>query len=149
MSEIEKIYLSWEDIHKLSKNLIEIIKSNHPEIKGLVTVTRGGLIPSAIVASELNIRNIETIAICSYEEECQMKDMKILSLPTNAMKDLGTGWLVVDELVDTGQTLEYIKTVLPHASFYSLITKIDTDLINGYVEKHNPNSWIYFPWENE
>ena len=52
-----KVYISWEQFHKDTLQLCNKIQ-NVDNIKGIVCITRGGLVPSAIVASKLNIRKI-------------------------------------------------------------------------------------------
>ena len=57
--------VSWEELHRTSKALAWRLLELGP-FKGLVAVTRGGLVPAAIVARELEVRLIDTACISSY-----------------------------------------------------------------------------------
>ena len=57
--------VSWEELHRTSKALAWRLLELGP-FEGIVAVTRGGLVPAAIVARELEIRLIETACISSY-----------------------------------------------------------------------------------
>ena len=93
----EKFYISWEEFHKDSQELSKKIKLMDLNIKGIVCITRGGLVPSAIIASELDIRKIETYGIKTYSDSHeQEKNYEILSIPVEALKDHVEGWSVTD-----------------------------------------------------
>ncbi|MFL1780750.1 Xanthine phosphoribosyltransferase [Candidatus Hepatincolaceae symbiont of Richtersius coronifer] len=148
MAYENKVYMSWEEVHTHTKALCDLIRHNNKEFKGIVCVTRGGLVPCAIVASELKIKKIETFSITSYSNYAQGIDIKTLSVPCQALIDEGAGWLVIDELLDTGNTAKYIKHRLPKASFYCLYSKILEDsFLEGYVKYFPKETWIYLPWE--
>ena len=92
--------VSWEELHRTSKALAWRLLELGP-FEGLVAVTRGGLVPAAIVARELEIRLIDTACMASYhgQERGQVKILKEAGLAGD-----GKGWLIVDDLVDTGET---------------------------------------------
>ena len=66
--------VSWEELHRTSKALAWRLLELGP-FEGIVAVTRGGLVPAAIVARELEIRLIETACLSSYHG--QEQDMKL------------------------------------------------------------------------
>ncbi len=145
----EKFYISWEEFHKDSQELSKKIKLMDLNIKGIVCITRGGLVPSAIIASELDIRKIETYGIKTYSDSHeQEKNYEILSIPVEALKDQGEGWIVIDELVDTGKTANYIMNQLPLAKLFAVYTKLPNQKnISIYIKEFNKNIWLCFPWE--
>ena len=67
--------VSWDEFHRDSRALVwklaELPNSKAKSWKGLVAVTRGGMVPAAIVARELEIRLIETVCISSYDDKSQ------------------------------------------------------------------------------
>ena len=85
--------VSWEELHRTSKALAWRLLELGP-FMGLVAVTRGGLVPAAIVARELEIRLIDTACVASYhgQERGQVEILKEASLACE-----GAGWLIVDE----------------------------------------------------
>lgn len=145
----EKVYISWEDFHHDSKELSKKIKAMNLDIKGMVCITRGGLVPAAIIASELDIRKIETYGIKTYSDSLeQEKNYEILSLPVEALRDQGEGWIIVDELVDTGNTADYIMTQLPLAKLFAVYTKIPNQKsISIYIKEFDKSTWLCLPWE--
>ena len=100
MSEYElDFFVSWEELHKAGRLLAKTLHGLG-EWKGILTVTRGGMVPSAIIARELNIRMIDTICISSYQGQ-ERKECELSKAPD--VEDDGAGWLIIDDLVDTGK----------------------------------------------
>jgi xanthine phosphoribosyltransferase len=156
MSYISKTYITWEEVSnhsiELAKAIIKDYKLNTENalpIKGIVCIARGGLVPCAIISNILDIRTIETFALKSYSSEKQ-QSLQELAKPTEALKVLGEGWIVIDELVDTGASVNYVKEKLPKAKIYSLYTKIsDNNALHKYIKSFKKDTWLVFPWELE
>ena len=90
---------------------------------GIVAITRGGLIPAAIIARELDVRLVETVSIVTYAAggsgtliEEENSGAPVVIKPPAAAGD-GTGYLIVDDLVDTGATARVVRGLLPRAHF--------------------------------
>jgi xanthine phosphoribosyltransferase len=120
--------------------------------KGLIGVTRGGLVPAAVVARELDIRVIETISIVSYKgddsDPGQADQVQIVKHPRDVGD--GTGWLVVDDLVDTGRTAAVLRRLLPKAHFATVYAKpLGRPLVDTFITEVSQDTWIYFPWDVE
>jgi xanthine phosphoribosyltransferase len=113
--------------------------------KGIVAITRGGLIPAAIVARELELRVVESISVATYNEE-EMGEPQVLK-PAPAAGD-GAGFLIIDDLVDRGSTARLVRSLLPKAYFACLYAKPEgretTDL---FVAEVPQSTWILFPWD--
>ena len=72
----------------------------------------------------------------------------ILKPPEHALKNHGEGWLLIDDIVDTGATVRAIRKLLPKVFFATLYAKSKTkDLAALYLHEASPDVWIYFPWE--
>ena len=114
--------------------------------KGIIGVARGGLVPAAIVARELNIRLVDTLCICTYQGREQTGGEEVLK----AVEGDGDGWLVVDDLVDTGNTATIIRNMLPKAHFATLYSKpAGKPLVNTFITEVSQDTWILFPWDSE
>ncbi|MGY8990545.1 MAG: xanthine phosphoribosyltransferase [Rhodospirillales bacterium] len=140
--------ISWDAIHDDLRTLAARL-DKHPEARwqGIVAVTRGGLVPAAILARELDIRLIETVCVASYEDQ-KAGPVEILKPPGHALKSQGNGWLLIDDIVDTGATVRAIRELLPKAFFATLYAKSKTkDLVDLYLHEADPDQWIEFPWE--
>tara|TARA_S200000501_G_scaffold329804_1_gene330674 strand:+ start:142 stop:624 length:483 start_codon:yes stop_codon:yes gene_type:complete len=138
--------VSWEEIHRNSKALAWRLNEKGP-FKGIIAVTRGGLVPAAIVARELEIRVVDTICVASYDFQNQ-SDIKILK--ETSVKDEGEGWVIIDDLVDTGETAKVVKKMLPKAHFATVYAKpAGRPLVSTYITEVSQDTWIYFPWDME
>jgi len=94
--------VTWVEVHRDTKQLARMLMDQGPW-KGIIALTRGGLVPAAIVARELNIFVVDTLCISTYDEQV-IEDTTVLKKPHQAVEDKGEGWLLVDDLVDTGTT---------------------------------------------
>src|ERR1700739_2296 len=113
--------VSWDQFHRDTRALAWRLSGAGP-FEVIVTITRGGLVPAAIVARALGIRGIETISISSYRDR---KQSEIAILKSIAAEILAreTGVLVVDDLVDTGATARIVRVLLPAAHFATVYAK--------------------------
>ncbi|MGC6412963.1 MAG: xanthine phosphoribosyltransferase [Candidatus Puniceispirillaceae bacterium] len=138
--------VSWEELHRTSKALAWRLVEMGP-FEGIVAVTRGGLVPAAIVARELEIRVIDTACIASYKDTEQGK---LAVLKETELAGDGTGWLVIDDLVDTGETGKMLRQMLPKAHFATVYAKPKgRPLVDTFVTEVSQDTWIYFPWDME
>ena len=138
--------VSWEELHRTSKALAWRLLELGP-FEGLVAVTRGGLVPAAVVARELEIRLIATVCISSYRGEAQGKLEVIKKAPSVGT---GKGWLIVDDLVDTGETAKVLRNLMPDAHFATVYAKpAGRPLVDTYITEVSQDTWIYFPWDME
>ena len=147
MSTFEKAFhVSWEEIHRNSKALAWRLNEKGPFI-GIVAITRGGLVPAAIVARELEVRMVDTICIASYDFQDQSE---ITVLKESKLDDEGKGWVIIDDLVDTGETAKIVKKMLPKAHFATLYAKpAGRPLVSTFITEVSQDTWIFFPWEME
>jgi xanthine phosphoribosyltransferase len=145
------VRLSWDDLQQDARALARRLLELGPW-KGIIAVTRGGLAPAAIVARALDIRLIETVCIVGYDPDDynpqQAPAITVVKPPPAQVGD-GDGWLVVDDLVDTGRTVEVLRKLMPKAHLAAIYAKpLGLALIDTYVTQVNQDTWIYFPWES-
>jgi xanthine phosphoribosyltransferase len=139
-----RLALSWDDIQRDAATLAAQLAGRSNWV-GIVAVTRGGLIPAALVARALGLRRVESVAIASYKGD-RLGEPEVLKPPTAAGD--GEGWLVVDDLVDTGTTMEIVRTILPKAHIAVLYAKPSgRPLAHDFVREFPQDSWLDFPWE--
>lgn len=151
MPEPSKILsVSWDELHRDAKALARRLLELGPW-KGIVSVTRGGLAPAAIVARALDIRLIETVCVIGYgpdEYNPQRANEATVIKPPAQVGD-GKGWLVVDDLVDSGRTAGMLRQLMPKAHFAVIYAKpLGGPLVDTYVTMVSQDTWIYFPWES-
>ncbi len=137
--------ISWDQLHRDSKALSWRLL-DHDYFKGIVAVTRGGLVPAAIIARELDIRLVDTVCVFSYNWQDQQGEIEILK----SIDHSGEGWLIIDDLVDTGRTAESVRKMLPKAHFATVYAKpAGRPLVDTYVTEVSQDTWILFPWDSE
>ena len=138
--------VSWEEIHRNSKALAWRLSELKP-YKGIIAVTRGGLVPAAIVARELDIRLIDTFCVLSYNQKTK-GDVKVLK--ESSVENNGESWLIVDDLVDTGETIKAIRSSLPNAHYATVYAKPSgREQVDTFITEVSQDTWIYFPWDME
>lgn len=140
-----KMYpISWEQLHRDAKALAWRLLEKGP-YKGIVAVTRGGLVPAAVICRELEIHLVETICISSYTWQDQGKASILKS-----MEGDGEGWLIIDDLVDTGKTAQIVREMLPKAHFATIYSKPKgRPFVDSFVTEVSQDTWILFPWDSE
>ena len=138
--------VSWDQLHRDSKALAWRLLDKGPW-RGIVAITRGGLIPAAIIARELDCRLIESVSIITYDEEKRGEPR--VAKPPAAAGD-GEGWLILDDLVDTGTTARVIRGLLPKAHFATVYAKpAGKPVVDTFVMEVSQDTWILFPWDTE
>lgn len=139
--------VSWDEMHRSSKLLAWRLLEKNNNWKGVAAVTRGGLVPACVVARELNIRLVETICIVSYDHQDQ-SGAKVLK-DTSFASD-GEGWLVIDDLVDTGNTFKLIREMMPKAHYAAVYGKPQgIPTVDTFITEVSQDTWIFFPWDLE
>ncbi len=136
--------ISWEQLHRDSKALAWRLV-DMKAWQGIITITRGGLVPASIIARELEIRLVDTVCISSYDERDQGKSTILKSVDID-----GEDWLLVDDLVDTGQTARIVREMLPRAHFATVYAKPEgRPLVDSFITEVSQDTWILFPWDTE
>ena len=150
-SQPTKAYpVSWDQFHRDARALAWRLMGKGP-FQSIVTITRGGLVPAAIVARELEMRVIETICVASYDHKTQgeLRVLKPIAQKVASGEDgKGRGVLVIDDLTDTGKTAKLVRELLPNAHLAAIYAKPQgAPLIDTYVTGVSQDTWIYFPWD--
>ncbi len=136
--------VSWDQFHRDSKALSWRLADAGP-FNGVVAITRGGLVPAAIVARELDLRLIDTVCIRSYRDAARGAPEVIKTLESE-----DASWLIVDDLVDTGGTAQVVRAMLPNAHYATVYAKPEgRPMVDSYVTEVSQDTWILFPWDSE
>ncbi len=135
--------LSWDDIHRDARALAARLKALG-NFLGIVAVARGGLVPAAVLARELELRHVDTVCIASYGDGVREQTLAVLK----RIDGSGAGWLVVDDLVDTGATARAVRSMLPAAHYATLYAKpAGRALVDTFVAEVAQDIWLVFPWD--
>ena len=138
--------VTWDQLHRDARALAWRLIAAGP-FTGIVAVTRGGLIPAAIIARELECRLVESASIVTYQEE--ERGEPVVSKHPTAAGD-GTGFLIIDDLVDTGATARVLRALLPRAHFAAVYAKpAGRPMVDTFITEVSQDTWILFPWDTE
>ncbi|CAA6603123.1 Xanthine phosphoribosyltransferase [Rhodospirillaceae bacterium LM-1] len=148
-SQTTLFHLGWERFHQDSLKLSSQLKNMGHNWIGLVAITRGGLVPAMILARELGLRKIETLSIASYDGQRQ-GEAHVLKNADAAMADGGQGWLVIDDLTDSGVTARLARKLLPHAFIAAVYAKPKgAPALDLFAEDIEQSVWVVFPWDDD
>ena len=145
-------HISWDQMHRDSRALAWRLDKQGPladgEWKAVVAITRGGMVPACIIARELNVRVVDTISVKSYDHQAQA-EAKVLKAPDGSlMGPDGEGVLVIDDLVDSGRTLELVRDLYPKAHFATVYAKPKgKPMVDSFITEVSQDTWIFFPWD--
>jgi xanthine phosphoribosyltransferase len=147
---MEHVTLSWAIIQQDITNLARKITDANKQYEIIVAVTRGGLVPSVVLAHKLKVRAIDTIDLRSYaDDHTQEKTVQVARTCHEITRTLeGSKTLIVDDLVDSGNTIACVREILPKADvavIYARSNKID--VVDFYAREKPNDSWLIFPWE--
>ncbi|CAL4321244.1 xanthine phosphoribosyltransferase [Buchnera aphidicola] len=139
----EKYVVTWDMLQiytrKLAVRLLEVRSWS-----GIIAVSRGGLVPSALLARELGIRCVDTVCISSYNDNYLQKNRKIIKKANSHDEKI----IVVDDLVDTGGTAKIIRNLYPKAYFVTIFAKpMGRPLVDDYIIDISQDIWIEQPWD--
>ena len=143
--------VSWDQFHRDARALAWRL-AGAGSFEAIVCITRGGLVPAAIVSRELGIRVIETVCIASYHDYASQGELRVLKTVQDSILTVGgeggRAVLVIDDLVDTGKTARIVRDMLPNAHVATVYAKpLGRPLVDTFVTEVSQDTWIYFPWD--
>ena len=153
MSSDKMFPVSWDQFHRDARALAWRLAGM--EFSAMVAVTRGGLVPAAIIARELGLRVIETLSVSSYgggeggtPEQAQGALRILKPVAAKLLATRGQGVLVIDDLVDTGATARRVRELLPKAHLATVYAKpAGRPLVDTFITEVSQDTWINFPWD--
>ena len=138
--------VTWDQLHRDARALAWRLMEICP-FEGIVAISRGGLIPAAIIARELDLRLVESVCVVTYQDETRGEPL--VTKPPVAAGD-GSGYLIIDDLVDSGTTARVVRGLLPKAHFACVYAKpLGREVVDTFVTEVSQDTWILFPWDTE
>ena len=148
-------HVSWDQLHRDARALAWRLQGHGPADggwKAVVAITRGGMAPAMIIARELDIRTVDTISVKSYHsgggKADQRREAQVLKSPDADLVGDGSGILIIDDLVDSGKTLELVRRLYPKAHVATVYAKpMGKPQVDSYITEVSQDTWIFFPWD--
>ena len=141
--------ITWPELHRDARLLSHMLHGKAPW-KGIIAVARGGLIPAALVARELDLRLVDTVCVTSYGASATGQTAQARGGVTvlKSFQGDGEGFLLIDDLVDTGGTAQVVRNLMPKAHFATLYAKPQgAHLVDSFIREFRQDEWIHFPWD--
>lgn len=155
-----KLNINWFEVDNAIKMIVRYYESwnrNRFPLVNIIAVSRGGLIPATILSHKLGLPISHVIHMSSYEGTEQKHTINDpIITPIGKPQELSGVSLVVDDIIDSGNTLQAVASLLGVANtmFAAVtskkhitelpITLQDRVIIGSYVDSEK---WIQFPWE--
>ena len=93
------------------------------------------------------MRLVESVCVVTYKDE-EIGEPKVIKSPTAAGD--GTGFLIIDDLVDSGTTARVVRSLLPKAHLACIYAKpAGRETVDSFVTEVSQDTWILFPWDTE
>lgn len=161
----EKInVIDWEKIDEISSQIVQkIMKENYnPDI--IISIVRGGMIPSVILSHKLNIRDIKNVVIKeTIDDSINAQKLKPkIEENINLNKIENKKVLIVDDIIGTGETIRKLKQEIEKYNPKEVKTAIYFVNKLNWEKSNNTKcsnvaefigeeleGWVIFPWENK
>lgn len=149
---MHKTIIDWSIIQRDTERLSEKIVDSGININLIVALLRGGTIPATILSHKLDLPML-TVGIKSYTGTVQSNLIVYQQCRELESFKEHTNILVVDDLVDTGDTLHYVKQELCgrfNQVYTAVLYQKDNTLFKPdfHVTEEPGTKWLVFPWES-
>lgn len=149
----EREVLTWEEFGTAGRVLAQMVVDDGYEPTLILTVARGGLIPAGALAYALDVKNLVVVNVEFYTGVDQRLDVPVMLPPVPAAVDIaGARVLVVDDVADTGGTLQLVRQFcadhVAETRTAVLYEKPQSLVRCDYVWRRT-DRWIDFPWSSE
>lgn len=146
--------IGWSTVARLVDRLVDDIRRQTMEhglkVEGIVGIARGGLIPAVMLSHRLGVRSLQVVSANQYDDATRQQGNMVVSLAPSLMENPSGHYLIVDDIVDSGKTVEFFRGLLPNSTVAALVVNSDPIKRNlvDFIAMPNPeNLWIEFPWE--
>ncbi|MEM1536203.1 MAG: phosphoribosyltransferase [Candidatus Bathyarchaeia archaeon] len=148
--EIEFEAPTWSQIYRMLLQIAEKIRRDNFKPDIIVGVSRGGWPPARILSDFLENPNLANVRVEFYVGVAETKGEPMLTQPVS-VKVAGKKVLVVDEVADTGKSLQLIKEHLraegaSEVRIATIYLKPWSTVKPDYYARET-SRWIVFPWE--
>ena len=154
MDDVKRIYLSWNDVIKLIGTVMPKLEAYDFDL--VIAITRGGIVPGAIIAERLRIKQVLVASVDFYEdEEHDLEWPVFMQFPADSFLR-GQQVLIVDDIWDRGKQIVNVTERVRQAGGqpYSVVLHYKSqrsefpDKSPDFFAEETTN-WIIYPWEVE
>ena len=158
--QIRQPTIDWANAQHYAWQLAQNILASDFTPTTMLVVARGGLCVAGLLFKYLEVPKIEVIRCRSYDKENkqgtlyvhQQEQAKLERLNLDSLGSTGEPVLIVDDIYDTGATINFIRQRVPRSKAACLVSKMhkgrlaaECDFYGAWV----PPVWVSFPWEGK
>ena len=151
-NKANKIYLSWSDVNKLISKMIPGLQVNDSDL--VLAITRGGIVPSAIISERLAIQQVLVASVDFYEDPEHDLDWPVfMQFPADSFLR-GKQVLIVDDIWDRGKEMVSVTERVEQAGGSPTSAVLHYKPHRSQFSDKSPNfyaaettDWIIYPWE--
>ena len=141
-------YISWSEYGNLAEALAEKVRANGKKYDLVIGIARGGIPVAMVVSDHLNVK-IDFVNVKSYNDIGKRTSPRILSTLTEGVA--GKDILLVDDLVDQGDTMAFMKRYLdgqkPRTLETAVMFKKPWSRVEPDYYLESVSEWVVFPFE--
>ncbi|MEG3614214.1 MULTISPECIES: phosphoribosyltransferase [Isoptericola] len=150
MSDEQREVLTWSDFAAGVRRLAEQVVADGFRPDVVVAVARGGLVPGGAVAYALGTKGVGTMNVEFYTDIGRtLRDPRVLPPLMDTAELPGSRVLVVDDVADSGRTLELVMRMLAEQGADARAAVLYTKPRSVYRPEYSwreTDRWITFPW---
>ena len=151
-NKVNKVYLSWNDVNKLISKMIPGLQVNDYDL--VLAITRGGIVPSAIISERLAIQQVLVASVDFYEDPEHDLDWPVfMQFPADSFLR-GKQVLIVDDIWDRGKEMVSVTERVEQAGGSPTSAVLHYKPHRSQFSDKSPNfyaaettDWIIYPWE--
>jgi xanthine phosphoribosyltransferase len=166
---MKKIYYAWQDVERQTQEILRQINLDRWRPDYVVGLTRGGLVPANLISQYLSCR-METLKVSLRDSDQCESNLWMAEDAFGHDMEQPKNILIVDDINDTGATLNYIREDWSSGCFpdnprwsevwgnnvrvavlvdnESSKNKIPVSYSAVDLNKAEEDCWIVFPWED-
>jgi hypoxanthine phosphoribosyltransferase len=154
MEKVNKVYLSWGDVERLIIGMMPRLQAFNYDL--VIAITRGGIIPAAIIAERLTIQQVLVASVDFYEDKEHDLDWPVfMPFPTDSFLR-GKDTLIVDDIWDRGKQVVSVTERVKYAGGRSRSAVLHYKPHRSHFPNKAPDfyaaeteDWIIYPWDAE
>ena len=143
--------ITWDYYIADCYKLADLIKEKQLNNLPIISISRGGVLPGLIVSHQNENPHIQVIGVHSYHDDKEIPERKQKFKFTQTPTSIFPSVLIVDDLVDSGRTLDNVKEYFENLKTYVytavLYSKFKDYKVDVKVQELDPKKWVIFPYE--
>jgi hypoxanthine phosphoribosyltransferase len=145
--------LTWEEFGQAGRDLAAQVAAADYRPDLILSIARGGLLAAGALSYALDVKNVQVMNIVFYTGVDERLDLPVMLPPVpNAVDLSGATVLIVDDVADTGATLQtvhdfcadHVAEVRRAVIYEKPISTVKCEYVWRRTDR-----WIDFPWSSE